>query len=71
MIHQVDTPDDPRIAAYLSVGHPDRLRASGLFVAEGRLVVRRPIMLRIPMAVDVDSENVVVAAGIALPSLAA
>lgn len=33
--------DDPRIAVYADVGHPDRLRAAGRFVAEGRLVVRR------------------------------
>ncbi len=33
--------DDPRVAAYADVGNPDRLRAAGLFVAEGRLVVRR------------------------------
>lgn len=43
MIHQVEGLDDPRIAPYADVGHPDRLRAAGLFVAEGRLVVRRLI----------------------------
>jgi tRNA G18 (ribose-2'-O)-methylase SpoU len=37
---------DPRIAAYADAGHPDRLRASGRFVAEGRLVVRRLIESR-------------------------
>jgi tRNA G18 (ribose-2'-O)-methylase SpoU len=37
----VSRPDDPRIAAYAEVGHPDRLRAAGRFIAEGRLVVRR------------------------------
>jgi tRNA G18 (ribose-2'-O)-methylase SpoU len=37
----VSRPDDPRIAAYAEVGHPDRLRAAGRFVVEGRLVVRR------------------------------
>jgi tRNA G18 (ribose-2'-O)-methylase SpoU len=42
----VSRPDDPRIAAYADVGRPDRLRASGLFVAEGRLVVRRLIESR-------------------------
>jgi len=34
---------DPRIAAYRDVGDPELVRARGLFVAEGRLVVRRVI----------------------------
>ncbi len=38
--------DDPRVAAYADVGNPDRLRAAGLFVAEGRLVVRRLVEAR-------------------------
>jgi tRNA G18 (ribose-2'-O)-methylase SpoU len=38
--------DDPRIAVYADVGHPDRLRAAGRFVAEGRLVVRRLVESR-------------------------
>lgn len=46
MIQQVDALDDPRVAAYAEVGHHDRLRAAGLFVAEGRLVVRRLIEAR-------------------------
>jgi tRNA G18 (ribose-2'-O)-methylase SpoU len=33
--------DDPRVAEYRRVGDADWLRAQGLFVAEGRLVVRR------------------------------
>ncbi len=33
--------DDPRVAAYRNVRDGDLLRARGLFVAEGRLVVRR------------------------------
>ncbi len=33
--------DDPRVAAYRDLGRPDVLRETGLFVAEGRLVVRR------------------------------
>ncbi len=32
---------DPRLADYVHVGEPDWLREHGLFVAEGRLVVRR------------------------------
>lgn len=33
--------DDPRLAPYRDVARPDALRAHGLFVAEGRLVVQR------------------------------
>ena len=33
--------DDPRVAHYRHIGDPAYLRAHGLFVAEGRLVVRR------------------------------
>jgi tRNA G18 (ribose-2'-O)-methylase SpoU len=40
---RVETPDDPRVAAYRDVGDPELLRGRGLFVAEGRLVVRRVI----------------------------
>jgi tRNA G18 (ribose-2'-O)-methylase SpoU len=36
-------PDDPRVAPYRSVSEPELLRAHGLFVAEGRLVVERMI----------------------------
>ncbi len=46
MIHHVTRADDPRIADYADVGSHDRLRARGLFVAEGRLVVRRLIEAR-------------------------
>jgi tRNA G18 (ribose-2'-O)-methylase SpoU len=35
------TPDDPRLVLYRSVADPDLARAHNLFVAEGRLVVRR------------------------------
>jgi tRNA G18 (ribose-2'-O)-methylase SpoU len=38
--------DDPRVAGYRSIADPDRLNALGVFVAEGRLVVRRLIELR-------------------------
>jgi tRNA G18 (ribose-2'-O)-methylase SpoU len=33
--------DDPRLAHYRHIGNPSYLREHGLFVAEGRLVVRR------------------------------
>jgi tRNA G18 (ribose-2'-O)-methylase SpoU len=41
VIQPVDAPADPRIADYAHVGDPIWLRQHGLFVAEGRLVVRR------------------------------
>ena len=41
MILPVDAPDDPRIAPYARVGDPAWLSASGLFVAEGRLLLER------------------------------
>lgn len=40
---RIETPDDPRVAEYRDVGEPELLRGRGLFVAEGRLVVRRVI----------------------------
>jgi tRNA G18 (ribose-2'-O)-methylase SpoU len=43
VIQHVTRADDPRIADFADVGDHDRLRARGLFVAEGRLVVRRLI----------------------------
>ena len=43
---RVDSLDDPRVAAYRHIGDPDRLLELGVFVAEGRLVVRRLIDLR-------------------------
>ena len=39
----ISGPDDPRVVDYRDVGAHDRLRARGLFVAEGRLVVERLI----------------------------
>lgn len=42
-ILRIDDPADPRIAAYRNVPDPDLLIQGGLFVAEGRLVVRRLI----------------------------
>jgi tRNA G18 (ribose-2'-O)-methylase SpoU len=41
VIEFVDRLDDPRLADYARVGDPAWLRGRGLFVAEGRLVVRR------------------------------
>jgi len=40
---RIDSPEDPRVAEYRDVGDPELLRGRGLFVAEGRLVVRRVI----------------------------
>ena len=37
----VDHADDPRVAPFRDVAHPARVEGRGLFVAEGRLVVRR------------------------------
>ena len=38
--------DDPRVAGYRHLAEPNRLRDLGVFVAEGRLVVRRLLELR-------------------------
>ena len=43
MIEAIDRAGDPRLAAYAHVGVPAWLRSHGLFVAEGRFVVRRLI----------------------------
>jgi tRNA G18 (ribose-2'-O)-methylase SpoU len=43
---KVDSIDDPRVAAYRHIAEPDRLIELGVFVVEGRLVVRRLIDLR-------------------------
>lgn len=40
---RIHAADDPRVAAYRDVRDPELVRARGLFVAEGRLVVRRLI----------------------------
>jgi len=42
-IVRVEDPDDPRLAAYRNVPDHKLLTQQGLFVAEGRLVVRRLI----------------------------
>lgn len=41
MIEPIERADDPRISPYAHVGDHAWLRENGLFVAEGRLVVRR------------------------------
>jgi tRNA G18 (ribose-2'-O)-methylase SpoU len=38
---RVDAPGDTRLAPYAGVAAPERLRADGLLIAEGRFVVRR------------------------------
>ncbi|HYB94520.1 MAG TPA: RNA methyltransferase [Vicinamibacterales bacterium] len=43
---RVDSLEDPRVEGYRWVGEPDRLVELGVFVAEGRLVVRRLLDLR-------------------------
>ena len=40
---RLERPADPRVAEYRDVPEPELIRARGLFVAEGRLVVRRLI----------------------------
>src|SRR6266542_5904150 len=40
-VERITGPDDPRIAPYRSVADAELVRSRGLFVAEGRLVVRR------------------------------
>ena len=42
-VERVEGATDPRIAAYCDVRDPELVRVRGLFVAEGRLVVRRVI----------------------------
>src|SRR5437773_1253599 len=41
MFERIDRDDDPRLSAYRDFGDPELMRSRGLFVAEGRLVVRR------------------------------
>ena len=42
-VQRLTSPGDPRVADYLKVADPELMRSHGLFVAEGRLVVRRLI----------------------------
>jgi tRNA G18 (ribose-2'-O)-methylase SpoU len=46
VIDHIERTDDPRLAAYAAIGDHEVLRQRGLFVAEGRLVVRRLIDAR-------------------------
>lgn len=46
MHEHITSLDDPRVAGYRSIADPQQLTARGVFVAEGRLVVRRLIELR-------------------------
>ncbi|HXG54605.1 MAG TPA: RNA methyltransferase [Vicinamibacterales bacterium] len=68
MIHQIDRPDDPRIAGYARVGDHGWLRDRGLFVAEGRLVVSR-LLEAWPSAIE--SILVTTTAHAALPAVSA
>lgn len=43
MFVRIDQRSDPRLAPFADVGDPGRLASAGLFVAEGRIVVRRLI----------------------------
>jgi tRNA G18 (ribose-2'-O)-methylase SpoU len=43
VFERIDRLDDPRIAAYRDIPDPELVRSRGLFIAEGRLVVRRVI----------------------------
>lgn len=43
VVERITRADDPRIAAYRDVPDPELVRLRGLFIAEGRLVVRRVI----------------------------
>jgi tRNA G18 (ribose-2'-O)-methylase SpoU len=43
VLERITGPADPRIAEYRDVAEPELVRSRGLFVAEGRLVVRRLI----------------------------
>jgi tRNA G18 (ribose-2'-O)-methylase SpoU len=43
VLERITGPADPRIAEYRTVAEPQIVRSRGLFVAEGRLVVRRLI----------------------------
>jgi tRNA G18 (ribose-2'-O)-methylase SpoU len=59
---EIDDPNDPRLIPYRHVGDPVWLRARGLFVAEGRLVVARLLDVGYP----IESVLVTPAAGAAL-----
>jgi hypothetical protein len=42
-VERITRASDPRVAIYRDVPDPELVRSRGLFVAEGRLVVRRVI----------------------------
>ena len=42
-VERIHSPEDPRVAAYRGVRDGELLRSSGLFVAEGRHIVRRVV----------------------------
>lgn len=42
-VERIDSADDPRVAGYRGLRDGDLLRSRGLFVAEGRVVVRRVV----------------------------
>ena len=48
-ITSVETPDDPRLSDFLAVSDPDLATKHGVFIAEGRLVVRR-LLTESPLA---------------------
>lgn len=63
--------DDPRIADYARIGDPAFLRSRGLFVAEGRLVVRRLLASRWTTRSLLVTRAAVASLGAALESCAA
>jgi tRNA G18 (ribose-2'-O)-methylase SpoU len=42
-VERVDGPSDPRVAEYRNLPEPELVRVRGLFIAEGRIIVRRLI----------------------------
>src|SRR5438067_1594618 len=47
MSERIDSADDPRVALYRGVRDPELARAHNVFVAEGRIVVRRVLELEL------------------------
>ena len=69
MIHRIDTLADPRIADYAHVADSAWLLEHGLFVAEGRLVVRRLLAIgRFPVESVLVTPPAVAALGALLSS---
>ena len=74
-VERIERADDPRVAGYLDVRDGHLLRSRGMFVAEGRLVVRRVVedrryrveSLLVNDAALRDIESCVVAAGRDVP----